>query len=81
MKFSDVESGRCNSLQPGNMREAMAGLGNHGGFIVAAYLSAIIVLAGLIGWVVLDGRALKRRLAELDSRGIRRRSAKNRSSQ
>jgi heme exporter protein D len=55
----------------------MTNLGNHGGFIVAAYLAAVIVLAGLIGWVVLDGRALKRRLADLESRGIRRRSAKD----
>ena len=55
----------------------MTDLGNHDGFIVAAYLVAIIVLAGLIGWVILDGRALKRRLADLESRGIRRRSAKD----
>lgn len=50
--------------------------GNHGGFIIAAYLAALIVLAGLIGWIVVDGRALKRRLADLEARGIRRRSAK-----
>jgi len=55
----------------------MIDLGNHGGFIVAAYFAAIIVVAGLIGWVVIDGRALKRQLADLESRGIRRRSAKN----
>jgi heme exporter protein D len=54
----------------------MAMLGNHGGFIVAAYLATIIVLAGMIVWIVFDGRALKQRLADLEARGIRRRSAK-----
>lgn len=51
-------------------------LGDHGGFIVAAYLAATIVVVGLIGWTILDGRALKRQLADLEARGIRRRSAK-----
>jgi heme exporter protein D len=53
----------------------MAMLGNHGGFIVAAYLVTVIVLVGMIVWIVFDGRALKRRLADLEARGIRRRSA------
>jgi heme exporter protein D len=47
----------------------------HAGFIVTAYLVTALVLAGLVGWIVLDGRALRRRLAELEARGIRRRSA------
>ena len=50
-------------------------LGSHGGFILAAYLVTAAVLAGLGGWIVIDGRALRRRLAELEARGIRRRSA------
>ena len=54
----------------------MEGLGNHGGFILAAYLTTIVVLAVLAAWIVFDGRALKRRLADLEARGIRRRSAK-----
>jgi heme exporter protein D len=54
----------------------MSVLGTHAGFIVAAYLAAATVLAGLVVWVVLDGRALRRRLADLEARGIRRRSAK-----
>jgi len=53
----------------------MSALGNHGGFIVAAYLIVVVVLAGVVTWIVLDGRALKRRLADLEARGIRRRSA------
>jgi heme exporter protein D len=54
----------------------MSVLGNHGGFVVAAYLVAVAVLVSLIVWVVLDGRALKRQLADLEARGIRRRSTK-----
>jgi len=53
-------------------------LGNHGGFILASYLATVVVLAGMIVWIVLDGRALKQRLADLEARGIRRRSAKGR---
>ena len=47
----------------------------HLGFVVASYLAVALVLAGLIGWVVLDGRAQRRRLAALEARGVRRRSA------
>jgi heme exporter protein D len=49
--------------------------GAHAGFIVAAYLVAGLVLAGMIGWVLLDGRAQRRRIADLEARGVRRRSA------
>jgi heme exporter protein D len=49
--------------------------GTHLGFIIAAYAVTIVVLAALIGWVILDGRTQKRRIAELEARGIRRRSA------
>lgn len=54
----------------------MMDLGNHGGFILAAYLVAVMVIAALIGWIVLEGRALKKQMADLEARGIRRRSAK-----
>jgi heme exporter protein D len=33
------------------------------------------VLLALVVWIVLDGRAQKKRLADLEARGIRRRSA------
>jgi heme exporter protein D len=46
----------------------------HIGFIVAAYLVTVVVLAGLVLWILADGRAQKKRLAALDARGIRRRS-------
>lgn len=48
---------------------------NHAAFIFAAYAVTIIVLASLVAWIWLDGRTLRRRLAELEARGIRRRSS------
>jgi heme exporter protein D len=47
----------------------------HAGFIIASYLATLLVVAGLIVWVIADGRSLRRRLAELEARGVRRRSA------
>ena len=51
--------------------------GLHGGFILAAYMVAAVVLIGLVVWIVVDGRAQRRRIAELEARGVRRRSARN----
>jgi heme exporter protein D len=48
---------------------------NHLGFIVAAYAATAIVVAALIAWVMLDYRVQQRSLAELDKRGVSRRSA------
>jgi heme exporter protein D len=48
---------------------------SHAGFIAAAYVATALVLAGLVAWIVADGRAQRRRLAELEARGIKRRSA------
>ena len=50
--------------------------GAHEGFIVAAYAVTVVVLLGMVVWIILDGRAQKRRIAELEARGIRRRSAR-----
>jgi heme exporter protein D len=50
----------------------------HTGFIVAAYVTTAVVLVVLILWVALDGRAQQRRLADLEARGVRRRSAATR---
>ena len=47
----------------------------HFGFILASYLVTAAVLIGLVLWIAFDGRAQRRRLAELESRGVRRRSA------
>jgi heme exporter protein D len=47
---------------------------DHTGFIVAAYLLTVVVLVALVVWVVWDGQVQRRRLAELEARGVRRRS-------
>ena len=49
---------------------------DHAGFIIAAYLVTMVVVVGMIVWIVLDGRLQRRRLAELEARGIRRRSGR-----
>jgi len=48
--------------------------GNHIGFIAAAYAAAIAVVGGLTAWVMLDYRAQRRNLADLDRKGVTRRS-------
>jgi heme exporter protein D len=48
---------------------------NHLGFIVASYAAAFAVVGGLIAWVMLDYRAQRRKLADLEMRGLTRRSA------
>ena len=53
-------------------------LGPHTAFIVAAYGCAIVVIAALIGWITIDRRSLTRSLADLEQRGITRRSARGR---
>lgn len=49
-------------------------LGPHAAFIVAAYAVGIVVVAGLIAWVMLEYRAQTRALADLEARGVKRRS-------
>jgi len=49
-------------------------LGPHIDFIVAAYAIAALVLLSMIGWVVLDHRAQKLKLAKLETQGVMRRS-------
>jgi heme exporter protein D len=53
-------------------------LGPHAGFIIAAYIIATAVVVALIVWVTADHTAQKRALAELERRGITRRSAESR---
>ena len=53
-------------------------LGPHASFILAAYGVALLVLIVLIGWIALDYRAQRRRVAELESQGITRRSVQER---
>ena len=54
----------------------MGNLGPHAGFIVGAYAATVAVLAALIGWIVTDARRQNRLLAELEAKGVTRRSAK-----
>lgn len=49
--------------------------GEHGFFILAGYGVSALVLGALALWVMLDGRTVRRRLDELEARGVRRRSA------
>ncbi|MEI9410973.1 heme exporter protein CcmD [Mesorhizobium sp. B2-3-13] len=48
----------------------------HALYVTAAYAITAVVLAGLIGWILIDQRARKRELAELEAAGVRRRSDK-----
>jgi heme exporter protein D len=48
---------------------------NHIGFVIAAYGAAVAVVAGLIAWVMIDYYVQRRRLIDLDKKGIVRRSA------
>lgn len=51
-------------------------MSTHALYVFAAYAITAIALAGLIGWVLVDQRARKRELAQLEAAGIRRRSDK-----
>ncbi len=53
------------------------GLGPHAAFIVAAYAMAALVVTGLIAWVLADHAAQRRLLADLEARGVTRRSEKS----
>ena len=50
-------------------------LGPHAAFIWASYAAEAIVLAALIGWLLYDGSRQKRQLANLERRGVTRRSS------
>jgi len=49
-------------------------LGPHAAFIWACYAIYTVVVAAVIGWLVWDGARLKARLAELEAKGVSRRS-------
>jgi heme exporter protein D len=52
-------------------------LGPHAAFIWSAYGATALVLAGLIAWLVLEGREQQRRLDDLAARGVQRRSERS----
>jgi heme exporter protein D len=49
-------------------------LGPHAAFIVGAYAVAALIVTIMIAWVALDHRRQARALADLESRGVTRRS-------
>ena len=50
--------------------------GHYATFIVSSYVAVAVVVALLIGWVMVDYRALRARLRELEARGTVRRSGR-----
>jgi heme exporter protein D len=52
----------------------MPDLGPHAVFIVAAYAGVALLVLALIGWVALQARRVRARLAALAGAGPRRRS-------
>jgi heme exporter protein D len=48
--------------------------GPHSAFIIAAYAMVAVVVLGLIAWVLADHAAQRRLLADLEARGVTRRS-------
>ena len=48
---------------------------NHLPFIVGSYAAACVVIGALVAWVAIDFRTQRRALADLEMRGIARRSA------
>ena len=48
-------------------------LGPHAAYIWASYGIVALVLAGLVGWLIADGRHQLRLLDELAARGVKRR--------
>jgi heme exporter protein D len=52
----------------------MIDLGPHAGFIIAAYAVAAAIIALMVGWVMIDHRAQRRALGDLEARGVTRRS-------
>ena len=55
----------------------MLDLGPHATFIIAAYGVTFVAVAALALFIVENDRKQRRLLAELEQRGIRRRSAKS----
>ena len=50
--------------------------GPYAAYILSAYGFSALSIIGLALWIALDSRAQKRALADLEARGIRRRSAR-----
>ena len=55
----------------------MLDLGPYATFIWISYLVVTLVMAGLVVWIVLDGRKQRRLLADFEAQGIKRRRAQH----
>ncbi len=53
----------------------MPDLGAHAPFIIGAYVGATIVVAALTLWILVDHRMQRRTLADMEAKGVKRRSA------
>jgi heme exporter protein CcmD len=53
----------------------MIGDGAHLPFIAGSYIGVAVLVVGLLAYVTWDSLRVKKKLAELDKAGIRRRSA------
>ena len=49
-------------------------LGPHANFIIIAYVAAALVVIALVAWILADHAAQRRLLADLEARGVTRRS-------
>lgn len=52
----------------------------HALYVAAAYAISGVALTGLVAWIILDQRARRRELADLEASGTRRRSDRSGSS-
>lgn len=50
----------------------------HLAYVIAAYAISALAIGGLALWILLDQKAQKNALSELEARGVRRRSARAR---
>lgn len=54
----------------------MIDLGPHAVFIIWAYVGVTVAVVALVAWVVLSGKRVEARIAELEAQGVRRRAEK-----
>ena len=52
-------------------------LGPHAAYIWTAYAVVALGLAGLLAWLIVDGRRQQRLVDDLEARGLRRRSRRS----
>lgn len=70
---------RCRSIRYGedSLGSDFLGLGPHASFILGAYGVVALTLLGMVAWVMIDHRRQTGTLADLERRGMTRRSARS----